>query len=179
MNLRYLIPFLALFLGACSTMKVSSDYDPTFDFTPLASFAVVYPKSSDGHSLTQGRIADALVKEMKRKGYRESDKEHADFIVLFHTDVVSKQQVVTDYQMVGYYPYYGGYGWGAPMAVPVTREYNYDEGKIIIDALDPDGNKIFWRAVATDRLKTFDTPQERIEYIRTVVTQSLKSFPDR
>jgi hypothetical protein len=174
-RLLTILPMLLL-LAACSSMRVSSDYDPKYDFTSLTSFAVVYPKTE--HSLTQQRIAEALRLQMKAKGYKETDRDHADFIMLFHTDVTQKKQVVTDYQMVGYYPYYG-YGYGAPMAVPVQREYNYSEGKIIIDALDPDGNRVFWRGIATDQLHSFDTPQERSEYIKSVIAETLASFPNR
>jgi len=172
------LPILALlFFAACSTMQVQSDYDPAFDFKTLSTFAVVYPEKK-AETLTQTRIADSVKEEMLRKGYTAADRSTADFVILFHTDVTRRQQVVTDYQMVGFYPYYG-YGFGAAMAVPVQREYSYDEGKIIIDALRPGNNRIFWRAVATDRLKTFETPQERIAYIRETVGAILKSFPKK
>lgn len=176
MNRYLLFPLVLLFFSACSTMTVNSDYDPKYDFRTLSSFAVVYPQKTN--TLTESRISEAVTMQMVKKGYRKTDRSTADFIILFHTDVTNKTQVVTDYQMVGYYPYYG-YGYGAPMAVPVQHEYNYDEGKIIIDALDPNGNKIFWRAVATDRLKSFDTPQERIEYIQKVVAETMASFPKK
>lgn len=169
---------ILLLLTACSTLQVSSDYDPAFDFGTLQRFAVVYPKDADGISLTQTRVAEALDTAMEQKGYTKVPKEEADFIILFHTGVTTKQQVVTDYQTVGFYPYFG-YGYPAAMTVPVQHEYSYDEGKIIVDALNPKGNKIFWRAIATDRLKSFDDPQERIVYIRKVIDELLTSFPDR
>ncbi len=173
--LLFTLPLLWL-LTACSTMRVSSDYDTAYDFKRLSTFAVVYPQTN--HSLTQERIAKALKEQMSEKGYTQTDRAHADFVVLFHTDVTQKKQVVTDYQAVGFYPYYG-YGYHAPMAVPVQREYSYDEAKIIVDALDPDGNKIFWRGVAADRLQSFDTPQERSAYIKSVVAETLASFPKK
>jgi hypothetical protein len=171
--------FLTLFLllAGCSSMQVKSDYDPDFDFEPLASFAVVYPVGHGGSTLTQSRIADAITEQMLQKGYRPAEKSDADFIMLFHTDITSKKQIITDYRTVGFYPYYG-YAYGT-VTVPVQHDYYYDEGKIIIDALNPDGNRIFWRAVSTDRLKTFDTPDERIAYIRNVVGAMLESFPGK
>lgn len=178
MRLKTLGIFLLVLFAGCSTLQVNSDYDPAFDFATLKRFAVVYPKGIQEVSLTQTRIADALRTAMIRKGYSEVPKTEADFIMLFHTDVTTKQQVVTDYQTVGFYPYFG-YGYPAPMSVPVQREYSYNEGKIIVDALNPKGNKIFWRAIATDRLKSFNDPQERIAYIGSVIDDMLKSFPDR
>jgi len=167
-----------LFLAGCSTMQVESDYDPKFDFKQLRSFAVVYPQSPDGKTLTQSRIAEALETHMRQKGYIKADKKTADFIMIFHTNVTTRQQLVTDYQMVGFYPMYG-FGFGGAVTVPVQNEYTYKEAKIVIDALNPDGNKIFWRAVATDELQSFKTPDERIDYINHVVDKALKSFPDR
>ena len=168
---------LFLFLAGCSSLQVHSDYDPAFDFGPLSSFAVVSPDRGKGSTLTQSRIADAITERMVQKGYKTAGRSDADFIILFHTDITTKSQVVTDYQTVGFYPYYG-YAYGT-VTVPVQHEYQYDEAKIIIDALNPDGNRIFWRAVSSDRLKSFDTPQERIAYINDVVREMLKSFPNK
>jgi len=175
---KTLLFVLLLLIAGCSTMKVESDYDPKFDFKQLRTFAVAYPEDKNGKTLTQSRIAEALTGQMVKKGYIKADRSEADFVMLFHTHVTTKQQIVTDYQMVGYYPMYG-YGFGGSVAVPVQSEYTYDEGKIIIDAVDPRGKSIFWRAVATDELKSLKTPEERIKYLNSVVDRAMKAFPDR
>jgi hypothetical protein len=173
--------FLLLFVTGCSTMKVQTDYDPAFDFKTLHTFAVVYPENREIKTLTQARIDKAIRAQMVTKGYVPTDRNSADFIIVFHTHVTTKQQVVTDYQMVGLYPYYYGYGYGygASVAVPVEQHYTYKEGKIIIDALNPHGNKIFWRGVVTDELQSFHSPEERTKYIDRIVADTLKSFPVR
>lgn len=175
MPLRSFLPILFLLFAACSTLQVQSDYDPDFDFKTLKRFAVVKQTANGISSLTSERIAAALEEAFKEKGYQKAEREKADFLVLYHTDVREKSQVVTDYQAAGLYPYYGYYR--APMMVPVQREYNYTEGKIIVDALNPNGNKIFWRGVATDRLHSYDTPEEREAYIRETTEKILKAFP--
>ena len=169
---------LAILFTGCSTMNVQTDYDPKFDFKMLRTYAVVVPHDQGGETLTQSRIATALNAQMVKKGYIAAEPEKADFIMSFHTHVTNKQQIVTDYQMMGYYPMYG-FGFGGAMAVPVQSEYNYKEGMIVIDALDRTGKNIFWQAVATDELQTFNTPEERIQYIYNVVDSSMKSFPQR
>ncbi|WP_345973470.1 DUF4136 domain-containing protein [Sulfurimonas diazotrophicus] len=178
MFIRIFSVALLLLLAGCSSLQVQSDYDPKFDFTPLERFAVVYPRKEGVTTLTQSRIAEAITAGMTRKGYTAVAKEQADFILIFHTDVTTRREVTTDFQMVGFFPYYG-YGYGASMTVPIQREYEYDEAQIIIDALNPDGNKIFWRAATTDRLKSFDTPEERTVYINELVAESLKTFPQK
>lgn len=168
---------LSLLFAGCSTMQVQSDYDPAFDFKALQTFAII-----DAHSetvtLTQERISNAVVHTLRAKGYVSAKPEAADFLIVFHTNVTSKKQVVTDYQRVGFYPYYG-YGYRAPMAVPVQHEYDYDEGKIIVDAMEPKSKRIFWRGTATDELKKYDTPEERTAYINHVTASVLETFPKR
>jgi len=176
--MRALILFIVtlFFLGGCSTLHVDHDYDPSYDFSRLAKAAVVYAPNGDGTiSLAQQRFAMAIEETLREKGFVLTDRDHADFIMLFHLNVTEKRQLVTDYELVGLYPYHPYY-YGTGM-VPVTREYRWKEAKIVIDAVDPDGNKIFWRGLATDRLHTFKTPEERVRYTREVVAEILKNFP--
>ena len=172
------LALLLLFAG-CSSMQVTTDYNPDYDFSKLKKTAILYPKNSDDTvTLAQQRFAKAIAEQMRQKGFIITDKEHADFYTLFHLNVTERRQIVTDYQMVGVYPYYPGY-YGYGMAVPIQHEYTWTEGKFIVDTVDPRDNRIFWRGVATDRLKEFDTPRERIEYIRKVVAEVLNNFPPK
>ena len=175
------IMLLSLLTG-CSSLQVSSDYDPEYDFSHIRKIAILYPESGDHVvTLAQQRFARAIGETLARKGYTVvRDRQKADLLMLFHLNVTERRQLVTDYEMVGLYPYayypywYGGYGM-----VPVTREYTYTEGKFIIDAVDPRGNRIVWRGVATDRLKELKTPEEREAYIRKVVADVLANFPPK
>ena len=173
----FLIAALIGLLTGCSSLQVSTDYNPDYDFSRLKKVAILYPKSNDDViSLAQQRFARAIRDVMRHKGFEVTDKAHADFYMLFHLNVTQKRQVVTDYEMVGLYPY-RPYFYGYGVAVPVEREYTWTEGKFIIDAVDPHGNKIFWRGIATDRLHDFKTPEERMAYIKKVVADVLKNFP--
>ncbi len=175
----FLVSILLLFFAGCSSLQVSSDYNPDYDFSKLHKAAILYAKSSDNTiSLAQQRFAKAIKEELSRKGFVITDKKEADFYVIFHLNITEKTQVVTDYQTIGLYPYYPAY-YGYGIVVPVEREYSYTEGKFIIDAVDPNGNKIFWRGVATDHLHDFKTPEERMAYIKKVVAEVLKNFPPK
>ena len=174
--------FLVLVTG-CSTIQISNDYNPDFDFKTLNTFVILYNKSTD--SLAKDRIVKALTEEFEAKGYKPAPKDKEDFLVVFHTNVTNKSQIVTDYKVIGV-PYYGYhyYGYrhpyrygGGTAVVPTYREINYKEGKLVVDALDAKTKKIFWRGTATDRLKSLKTPEERWEYIKNVVTKLLESFP--
>ncbi len=172
--------FLVLLFG-CSTLKVSTDYNPAYDFKKLKTFTVLYNKSKD--PLTTERLVRALMNELEAKGYRPVPKRSADFFVVFHVNVTNKRQIVTDYRMIGV-PYHGYCGSrhsyryrGGTAVVPIYREINYKEGKIMVDAIDSETQKIFWRGIATDRLTSLKSPEERWKYIQKVTKKLLEPFP--
>ena len=176
--LHFVIAGLIVVLSGCSTLQVSSDYDPAYDFSGLRSVAILYPASSDGViGLAQQRFQRAIAQTLREKGFQiVQNRDQADIYILFHLNVTERKQIVTDYQTVGLYPYYPAW-YGYPAMVPVTEEYSWQEGKFVVDAVDPKTRRVVWRGVAVDRLKDFKTPRERIEYIRKVVRRIFQNFP--
>lgn len=164
---------LWVFAG-CSSLRVSVDYDPGFEFQTTNSFAIAHYNKEGEDTLFNDRLIGALAADLRSKGYMQSAKKEADLIVTFHTDVENKTSIDTDYQMIGY----GGYGYGGGM-IATTRTYTYKKGTLIIDVLNPKNEKIVWRGMATDILKEHKTPQERTEYINKVVKETMASFPSK
>ena len=176
MKWTLLFSFVLLF-SACSTIKVETDYNPDFTFGTLSAFTIIHKDHTGDDTLANDRIINAVKNNLTAKGYKETNKSTADYYVLFHTDVRSKTNIDTDYQHVGMYPY--RYGYQGAMMTTSTRVYTYDEGKLMVDIVDPDQNKIIWRGIATDRIKSHETPEQRTEYIDEVITSVLKTFPKR
>ena len=171
--MRYiLVIFVALFFSACSTLSTSVDYDTHYNFKTIQTFAIVHKAKKGENTLTNERIESAIKNTLKAKGLKETNAQNADLVFLYHTNVQNKTDIYTDYQMVGY----GRYGG---MVVSTPRTYNYDEGKLIIDAYNPKTNKTVYRAVAVDELPEKETPQEREEYINEVITKTLENFPPK
>jgi len=161
-----------LFFVGCSSLRVSHDYDPAFDFAQQKSFAIVHHNREGEDTLFNDRLIDALEADLGSKGYVKTSKDEADLIFVFHTKVEDKTDIDTDYQMVGF----GMYRYGGTM-VATTSTYHYTKGTLIIDALNPKEEKIVWRGIATDTLKEHKTPQKRTEYINKVVQALMKNFP--
>jgi len=119
-----------------------------------------------------------LWSSLNTKNYTEVSKEKADLVFVFHTDVQDKTDIQNDYQMIGY----GGYGFtrgfGGGM-VATTNAYNYTEGTLVVDAINPKTQKIVWRGIAKDELSAKDTPQEKTEYINHVVSKIIEKFPSK
>ena len=170
--MRYFLLLIALFFGACSTLSVERDYDPSYDFSKVKSFAIVHKQKEGEDGLTIRRIEKALLKVLQQKGLTPLSSQKADLVFLFHLNITNKTEIYTDYQMVGY----GRYGG---MVISTPRSYNYDEGKLIIDAYDPKLNQTVFRVVLTDEIKQKKSPQEREEYIKEAIARALKDFPPK
>lgn len=179
---KTLLFILGIFIfNGCSSVKVTHDFDPAFSFENVNTYAIVHKSQHYGNTLTDERIMTGINTQLKLKGYTKTKRQNADIYVVFHTNVQNKTRIIQDYQYLGISPYrYGrGYGYGGMMAVPVTRTYNYNEGKLVIDILSAKDKKIVWRGVATDSLKYHKTPEKRVEYIHNVMTSIFKTLPSK
>lgn len=167
----FLIPLYLL--SGCSSIQVQTDYDPNIDLKPLDTFIVLEDTQENRDTLTQDRVTLALQEVLLSKNYIEASKKEANFYVIYHINVQDKTRLDTDYQRIGLYPY----GYGGTM-IATTREVNYEEGRLIIDIMNPNTKKIIWRGMAVDRIKSFDSPEKRSEYIKKVVQKILEKFPN-
>ncbi len=166
-----LVTLLLIFSG-CASLNVNSDYDTSFNMKSLKKFYILQNESERKDTLTFNRIDSAVTDELTLKGYESVAKLSADFLVYYHINITNKTQIISDYQMAGMYPYrYGG------MMMSTTRSYNYDEGQLIVDMIDPKDKNIIYRISVKDEIKSFDTPQERTKYINEVIKTLLKDFP--
>lgn len=161
-------------LVGCSSLQVSSDYNPDYDFSKDKTYAIVSVDREGEDTLLKDRIKTALSNELERKGFKAVAKEKADLHFVFHMDVKDKTRIDTDYQMMGY----RRYGYGGVM-VSTTNTYEYKEGTLVIDALHPTDQKIRWRGIATDVLGEQKTPQERMAYIAEVMQAIFETFPPK
>lgn len=184
----------AFILSGCSALQMSSDYDAGFAFDSLHDFTLVEQTQKPEHSLTYTHISRAVTKNLTDKGYTETTKENADFYILLHIDIKNITEVQTDYDYAGLTPYpYNYYRSDMPAPYPyyidpydlhrsvttTTSTYEYQEGKLIVDVFDPKSNKVIWRGIVKDEIRSFKTAQEKIAYINKTIKQLLASFPGR
>ena len=141
--------------------KVTIDYAHDFDFEKVKTFQYVdTPDSNTTNDLTNDRIRDAIIRELKEGGLQQVDS-NPDLFVTYH--VTTQDNTVfntTTYGYGGWGPGWGGYGtWGYGYGVGIgpmdstTRSYTYTEGTLIIDAYNPADKKLVWRATGTVTVK--------------------------
>lgn len=168
---------VALFIGlfvlvGCSTLKVNVDYDESFAFEKQNSFIIKHNTKEGDDTLTNDRIINSLAKNLQMKNYEKVDKNDADLIFVFHTSVKDKMDLQTDYNYMGF----SRYRFGGGMTT-TTTSYNYTEGTLIIDALNPKNEKIVWRVIGTMELKEIKSPKEKKEKIDKLVSKLMEKFP--
>ena len=107
--------FLLVALVGCSSMSVTSDYDPSADFSGLKTYQWVKLQGTgdalEKAPLLMKRVMIAVDKALVAKGYSKVDSESPDFYVAVHAGVKDKVNVTNyGYNYGGWYGGYGGYG---------------------------------------------------------------------
>ncbi len=157
------------FLVACSGLSVSTDHDPSADFSALKRYDWLERQASATVSeLDLDRAVAAVDASLQSKGYVRSAP--SDFLVAVHLGKENKIDVV-DW---GYsYPRYGGWG-GHDVSV-----YSYEEGSLVLDFVRAADRSLVWRGTVSGTVAKDLSPEERTARIRQAVDKLLGEFPPR
>lgn len=169
---RYLLPVFLLLMVGCSTKKVETDYDPAFQTSTLKTFYVVRNSKAATDTLDDERIRDAIKRELTQKGYEAAPEEKADFHITFRTAI--KEDVPSN---VSFGFGVGTYSSGVGTSVGTSRNVTSDQEDLLINMIDPETNKTFWRAEVSKKRRNYKSPQERTDYVDKTVASMLKTFP--
>ena len=169
--LIYLMASVVAFSG-CSTMDVSVDYDESFNLSKQKTYAIARKTTEGENSLFIDRVTKAIESNLDAKNYTKSGVDAANILVTFNAKIESKTSTYTDYQAFGI----GRYRYGGAM-ISTTSSYDYEDGTLVIDVINPKTNKIVWRGVGQTEVEHKKTPQEKSEYINSIVTQIMEQFP--
>jgi hypothetical protein len=171
--------------GGCSSMKVVVDRDPAIPVSPGSTWAwgpeprEKRPEELDprvNNSIIHDRVRRAVDRVLAQKGFRQTDANTADFLVVYRVGVKDSRQLVTQSVPAG--PYWGGYGYGwgyyGPPPIVTSREVTYSEGALMIDITQRSTGKLAFRSIGLDRDVTgADGSQEEIEKSVTKMLQDL------
>lgn len=175
--MRILFFTTAVFMSlACSSVQVSQDYDQSFDFSALETFAW-YPGEFGlaDNDLIDRRIRDAIVAKLAARNFTLTD-ETPDFYVSY--DLTVEQRVSTNNVSTGISVgrstggRYTSIGFGTGNQVRT-----FDEGTLSIDVVDPPADRLVWRGIATQPASTHTDPQRSTREINEAVEKMLAQFP--
>jgi hypothetical protein len=154
MTNRSICVALLLSAGCISTRATVA---PNANLTQYRTFTFA-PETNQAFARTPtgAVVRDALTRELAEKGiYPASAGTTPDFYVSYQ---LALRQELEAYGWGGYGGWggWGGWGWGGPGNV-----YEYTEGTLIVDFIDPKTNQSFWRGTASTVVNTPDNPNPK------------------
>jgi hypothetical protein len=178
----------SLAIAGCSTMEVSYDYDPKAKFSGLNTYDWLDEPQKptgdpriDDNTILKSRVQTAVDTALAARGFRKVSSD-PDFLVAYHVSLDRQQSVQTLNSYYGYSPGWG-YGYGASYrpgywaGAPETYVYEYEEGTLILDVVDPKSKELMWRGSAQDEVNFKSTPEKAQAQINEAVNGMLEHFP--
>lgn len=155
------------FLASCSSVRVSSDYDKSVDYSQYKTYAF-YKDGIDKvkiHDLDKKRILKAIETELKAKGMTSS--ENPDLLVNIFTEATERVDV-------NHWNYGYGWGWGPfGMGMSNSTVSRTTEGTLYIDLIDGKKKELVWQGIGEGVLtKNINKKEERInEFVNKILAK--------
>lgn len=192
--MKYLVSIWLLsliFLGACSSIKVTSDFDKEADFTKYKTFEYYgWAEESDKilNRFQKERIEKAFGDEFEKRGLKYV-KEGGDMVVSLYIVVDKKTSTTayTNHYGTGGYGYggmgwyggygggYGGMGMGMGTSSTTYSENDYLEGTLVVDVFDKAEKKMIWQSVGQKTVE--ENPKKAEKNTPKVAAAIMKPFP--
>jgi len=171
-------------LSSCSSLKVTSDYNPNVNFAKFKTYNLL-PWNEDVSHLVNDfdrkRIVEAVKAQMKAKGYQYSESS-PDISVSIYIILDEKEQTTAYSTYMGGYGYYAGfgyYGYGPGFGVGTTHTtYNtetYTVGTLIIDVFDNSSKKLVWQGIGVGTIN--ENPRKREQNTPGVIAKIMETLP--
>jgi hypothetical protein len=185
MNKRmFLFSGSAVFLAGCSSVSVNRDYDSTFNFSALKTYAWqhdVQPETGNprlDNDLNDRRIRSAVERELQAKGFVKADKSKADFLIAYFMDYQQRIDSSSGSFSVGMgrssYGRAGSVGYNTGGSVS-----DYEEAQLTIDFINPADEQMIWRGRGRRRASSSSKPEKITERTNDAVMRILKKFPPK
>jgi hypothetical protein len=172
------LAFVMLVYAACSGVQVRTLVAPDADISSRPTFRLMRAPKAPGNvqlssndpmlvnSITYRRIRDAIRQALEKRGYQYSEDSAAMLIAYYAT-----AQPKLDIQTWNY-----GYGWRR-FPREQTEVYQYEQGTVIIDAVDPVTREMLWRGQA--RAAVSEDPDKYAQQLEKAVQAIIAKFPAR
>lgn len=188
MAMRALIVLLAAVLVGCSSVEIKHDYDPKANFAGLKTYKWLDEPQKptgdpriDGNTILENRVHEAVDTGLAARGFRKVTSD-PDFLVAYHVSLDKQRSVQTLNSYYGYGPGWG-YGYGASYrpgywtGAPETYVYEYEEGTLLLDIVNPKDKALMWRGSARDEVHFKSTPEKDQTQLNEAVLKMLENFP--
>ena len=175
---HFLYPFLFVVLtAACASQKVGYDYDRsahfndyrTYEWGPGTSQATDDPRIDN--PLLDAHIRNAVVAELRSKGFTTPTHGKPDFYVVYHAGVTDLMKGSSSQK------YIGDRAHGTYTTISDIQPYR--EGTLLIDIVDAASKQLVWQASAMAEVDPGMNSEERDMRIHQIVRAMLAPFPPK
>lgn len=172
-----LLACLLLIAAACSSIKVSSDFDKTAGFTSYKTYAFTPEALAlPLDDINRNRLLGAIEKELSAKGFTKSDKPD----VLIDVNIKAQTQLTaTATNSGGYYGRGYRYGYGGGFSTTTINYDTYTDGTLFIDMIDANKKQLVWQGRGTKTLEEDASQKRREENINYAVQQIFVKYPPK
>jgi len=174
--------FLLFVFVGCSSLKVTTDFDPSQDFSKYKTYRWATSKEVNQNDeltknpLIKKRVMKAIDKALQTKGFTKTEND-PDFVVMIMAGTKEKMQVTNTGGGYGYGRYGGWYDpWWGPYGGSTHVSY-YEEGSLVIDIVDWNQKELSWRGIGTGVVKEYSSQKEHQEALNEICAKILADFP--
>jgi hypothetical protein len=151
---------------------VTTDHDPSYDFSKVKTFSVQLANPW-GNQLAEKRVVGQTTQALTEKGWSAAASPDAsDVVVMLHGSSQTKHDLNTFYSGMGGY---GWRGWGGGMGTATTSVSDYRVGTLVLDIFDAKTKSLVFRGTASGELS--DKPEKNQKKLNKVFEKMLKNFP--
>lgn len=164
-----------LWPAAAGAQDITRDWDKTYDFTRIKTFAVKVG-TSWGNPLSESRVSEDVAEALRGKGWKVVPEASADALVVLHGAGETKHNVTTFYDGWGGGWGYGGWGYGG-VGTSNTMVSEYLVGTLVADIFDTKSKQLVYRGSASDEISK--NPEKNVKKTKKAAQKMFKDFPPK
>jgi hypothetical protein len=158
------------FVAVASAQDVTSNYDPTVDFSKFKTYKWVKIAGAEQvDDILNGQLTAAVDSQLAMKGFTKTDNDNADLYVGYQ--VAAKQER----QLNAYGT--GGLRWGGGFGTVTSSTLT--NASFALDMYDSANKKMIWRGIATKTIDPGASAEKRQKNIQKGAEKLLKNFPPK
>jgi hypothetical protein len=166
--------------AACSSVKVSSDFDKAASFASYKTYsftdeALTLPLDD----LNKNRLISAVEAELAAKGFTKKDGSPD---VLININIKAEKKQTATATSTGGYGYGAGYrygGWGGYGGTTYISYDSYTDGTLFIDMIDASKKQLVWQGRGTKTVDPDASQDKREKNIAYAVKQIFMNYPPK
>jgi len=164
-----LVATIALWPSLAGAQDITRDWDRTYDFTTIRTFAVKIG-TSWGNPLSENRVRDDVAAALAEKGWKPAAEASADALVVLHGASETKHDLTT------FYNGWGGWRYGG-LGSTSTMVNDYLVGTLVADIFDAKSKKLVYRGSASGEVSK--DPEKNVKKAEKAAQKMFKDFPPK